>query len=95
MPDPLAEYIIKPHALMEMGRRLITLDQVARALAGHGQILDVRPGRKIYQDRIAVGGKEYLLRVVVDVDRLPAEIVTIYRTSKTAKYWRKTDEGDI
>ena len=31
----------------------------------------------------------YLVRVVVDVDRNPAEVVTAYRTSKIAKYWRE------
>jgi hypothetical protein len=30
----------------------------------------------------------YLVRVFVDVDRTPAEVVTVYRTSKMAKYWR-------
>ena len=29
---------------------------------------------------------EYLLRVFVDVDRTPAEVVTVYRTSKIEKY---------
>jgi hypothetical protein len=31
-------------------------------------------------------GKTY--RVFVDVDRSPAEVVTVYRTSRIAKYWR-------
>ena len=30
----------------------------------------------------------YLVRVVVDVDRRPAEVVTVYRTTKLRKYWR-------
>jgi hypothetical protein len=30
--------------------------------------------------------RNYLPRVFVDVDRVPAEIVTAYRTSKLAKY---------
>lgn len=29
----------------------------------------------------------FLVRVVVDVDRQPAEVVTAYRTTKIAKYW--------
>lgn len=33
--------------------------------------------------------KEYVVRVIVDVDRTPNEIVTAYRTSKMAKYWRQ------
>ncbi len=33
-------------------------------------------------------GKIYLLRVFVDTGRLPAEVVTAYRTSKVEKHWR-------
>ena len=33
-------------------------------------------------------GQEYLVRVFVDIDRDPAELVTVYRTSKIGKYWR-------
>ena len=32
--------------------------------------------------------QEYLVRVFVDIDRVPAEVVTSYRTSKVSKYWR-------
>ena len=38
--------------------------------------------------RVVVGDKTYLLRVFVDVDRHPAEVVTVYLTSRIAKYWR-------
>lgn len=84
----MTDYVIKPHALMEMGRRQITRHQVGEVLAEPGQVIDVWPGRKIYQGQIAAGGNEYLLRVVVDVGLTPAEIVTAYRTSKIGKYWR-------
>jgi hypothetical protein len=30
----------------------------------------------------------YLVRVVVDVDRRPAEVVTAYRTTRLSRYWR-------
>jgi hypothetical protein len=42
----------------------------------------------VLQSRIAFAGKTYLLRVFVDIDRDPAEIVTVYRTSRIAKYWK-------
>jgi hypothetical protein len=53
-----------------------------------GQQLDVRPGRVVLQSMLQESGKQFLLRVFVDVDRRPAEVVTAYRTSKVAKYWR-------
>jgi hypothetical protein len=31
-----------------------------------------------------------LPEVVVDVDRQPAEVVTAYRTSRIARYWRES-----
>ena len=73
---------------MQMGRRQITMQQVGELIANPGQVVDVWPGRKIYQGRMTVGGKGYLLRVVADIYRSPAEIVTVYRTSKIGKYWR-------
>jgi len=33
-------------------------------------------------------GREYLVRVFLDVDRRPPDVVTVYRTSKIAQYWR-------
>ena len=50
----------------------------------------IRPGRMIYQARVVWGEPPttYLLRVFVDVDRQPVEVVTVYRTSNIAKYWR-------
>ena len=53
--------------------------------------LDVRSGRVVLQSRISVGKleKKVLIRVFVDIDCVPAEVVTAYRTSKIDKYWRK------
>ncbi len=59
-----------------------------RVLAAPEQRLIVRPGRAILQSRTMIEGRMYLVRVVVvDVDRQPAEVVTVYRTSKVARYW--------
>jgi hypothetical protein len=48
----------------------------------------VRPGRDVFQSKVLLGDppREYLVRVFVDVDRQPAEVVTVYRTSRIAKY---------
>lgn len=40
------------------------------------------------QSRIELKGRIYLVRVFVDIDRVPPEVVTAYRTSKIEKYWR-------
>jgi hypothetical protein len=50
----------------------------------------VREGREVFQSRSESGDppKTYLLRVFVDIDRDPPVVVTVYRTSNVAKYWR-------
>jgi hypothetical protein len=73
-----------------MERRGITAVEVDSVLSAPEQWEQIRPGRCIYQSRLVTGEppKTYLLRVFVDVDREPAEVVTVYRTSKIHKYWR-------
>ena len=72
------------HALLEADRRGIDPVEVEETLRAPGQILAVRPGREVWQSVLASG---HLLRVFIDIDRIPCEIVTVYRTSKVAKYW--------
>jgi len=62
---------------------------VRRILSSPEQQLAVRPGRIVLQSRISMGTptRSYLIRVVVDTDRHPAEVVTVYRTSRISKYW--------
>ncbi len=85
-------YIITPHAKWQMTRRDIDEDMVRSVMASPGQRQAAGAGREIYQSRIARGSpsKEYLLRVVVDIERSPVEVVTLYCTTKIEKYWRDT-----
>jgi hypothetical protein len=43
-----------------------------------------------FQSRVEMGGKRYLLRVMVNETVKPPIVVTAYRTSKVTKYWRKS-----
>ena len=91
MPSqPITEFVITPHAQFEMRRRGLNEDTVRRILSAPEQRLDVRPGRILLQSRVSMGepARMYLIRVIVDIDRLPTEVVTAYRTSKVSKYWR-------
>jgi Domain of unknown function (DUF4258) len=90
-PKPPTDYVIGARAAFEMARRGLEADVIHRVLAHPEQKLEVREGRFIFQSRIALGRPErlYLIRIVVDVDRRPAEVVTVYRTTKIAKYWRR------
>lgn len=89
-PEPINEFVFNPHALFEMARRGLSEAIVGAVLSFPGQRFEVRPGRHVLQSRINLGHpvREYLVRVFVDIDRRPAEVVTAYRTSKFSKYWR-------
>ena len=85
------EYRITDHARFEMERRGISEAEISSVLATPEQVEMVRPGRAVFQSRLAYGGQGqlYLLRVFVDVDRRPAAVVTTYRTSRIERYWRQ------
>ncbi len=87
---PITRYRLTDHARTEMARRQIGESDVARVLSAPEQAENVREGRAVYQSRIEAGEppRTYLLRVFVDIDREPPEVVTVYRTGKIEKYWR-------
>jgi hypothetical protein len=74
--------------MFELQRRGLDEAIVGQVLAAPEQREALRPGRDVLQSRLEMEGKRYLVRVFVDVDRSPAEVVTVYRTSKIDKYWR-------
>ncbi len=90
MAKPITHYRLTDHAKDEMVRRQISEEDVAKVLAAPEQTETVREGREVYQSRVASGEPPttYLLRIFVDTDRQPPEVVTVYRTSKITKYWR-------
>lgn len=90
LPLSAPNFVITGHAFFEMKRRGLSEDVVRKVLASPEQKVSLRPGRVAFQSRMMIGAPEraYLVRVIVDVERQPAEVVTVYRTSKIAKYWR-------
>jgi hypothetical protein len=89
-PKPVTRYHLTNHAQIEMVRRQISDADVDRVLSSPEQAMSVRPGRVVYQFRLEMGNPPaiYLLRIFIDIDHDPAEVVTVYRTSKIGKYWR-------
>jgi hypothetical protein len=85
----IGRYIFSEHAKLEMKRRGLSPELVGEILRKPEQVDEVRRGRLVFQARAVMGSvpKQYMIRVFVDVDREPAEVVTAYRTSKIAKYW--------
>lgn len=91
MPNPIIDYVITEHAASELERRGLSEETVREVISSSEQELAVRPGRIVLQSRIDMGkpSKKYLVRVFVDIDRKPAEVVTAYQTSKISKYWEE------
>jgi hypothetical protein len=85
---PIKNYILTDHARFEMARRQISASIVAQVLDAPEYTEIVRPGRALYQARLSDASQIFLIRIFVDIDREPPEVVTVYRTSKIAKYWR-------
>jgi hypothetical protein len=90
-PRSMQHFVISPHAAFEMERRGLSDETIRMVLSRPEQQWAVRPGRVVLQSKVALGeaARTYLVRVVVDTDREPAEVVTAYRTSKISKYWRE------
>ena len=86
--EPIRDHVITPHAAFEMHRRGIDETTVCQVLTQPEQREVVRPGREVLQSRLEIEGRLYLVRVFVDIDRVPPEVVTAYRTSKIEKHWR-------
>ncbi len=78
---------ISLHARFEMKRRGIRAGDVFRTIRSPGQVLPSIKGREIYQSLIGSAGR-MLLRVVVKEAASAYHVVTAYKTSKIAKYWR-------
>ena len=71
-----------------MRRREIDSSILRQVLSVPEQRHTVRAGRVVLQSKVDYGSKAYLVRVFVDVDRRPPEVVSVYRTSNIRKYWR-------
>lgn len=84
----LATAVFTDHASRQMARRGLVERDVRLALAAPDAVRYVRPGRVVAQKVLHIGEppRDTLVRVFVDVDRMPPQIVTAYGTSKFAKY---------
>ena len=78
----LSQAILTENAAAQMARRQLAEGDVRRLPSAPEEVLTVRPGRVVAQGLIGM----HLVRMFVDVDRNPAEVVTVYRTSKIEKY---------
>ena len=82
-------YRLTPHALDEVSRRGLTPEQVESVLTSPEQIVPASGGRMAYQSKMELpDGRMMLIRAIVEEEQDGLVVVTVYRTSKIAKYWR-------
>jgi hypothetical protein len=79
---------ITPHAEEQIRNRKLTRERVMQVASSPEEIVTVSPNRYFAQSRFAEGGRTYLLRVLMEHVEDERWIVTVYPTSKVAKYWR-------
>ena len=82
------DFEVTEHARDELARRSIPSELLREVLLSPQQIVPTYGNRVVYQSQVYLGeGRTYLLRAVVDDNVQPAEVVTVYKTSKISKYW--------
>jgi hypothetical protein len=81
-------FSISKHAVEDMARRQISLEQVESLMNHPDQIVEAHGGLVCYQCLSTKGGNSALLRAIINDASNPKNIVTIYRTSKIKKYWK-------
>ena len=86
----MAQFRYSSHALMEMDKRNISRSDVDRILSAPTQKVPEQENIICYQGKIQVTDKPYLLRIMVNENKDPFLVVTVYRTSKIMKYWRQS-----
>ena len=78
------------HAENEVTERRIPQTALQAVLESPQQVVPAHGGLLAYQSQFELRpGKMYLVRAIVAEDSDPPVVVTVYRTSKIAKYWRR------
>lgn len=80
-------YIFSSHAKEELQIRQIPLAIAEEVLANPQQTYMQEYGKKVFQSiKTFENGKNYLVRIFVNVTQNPNIVITLYRTSKIDKY---------
>lgn len=83
-------YHYSKHVLEELEKRKLSRSLLEEVLRAPEQKVPEVDNITCYQSRMEIGGKRYLLRVMVNDTVSPPVVVTVYRTNKITKYWRKS-----
>jgi len=86
----MAAIRISNHAREQMEERGISEEMVLDIVHHPQQSIPDGSEKMIYQSvkLFAAEGKEFLIRVFVNIIKKPNLVITVYRTSKIDKYWQ-------
>ena len=84
------EIMISDHARFEAERRGISIDTIMEVAKSPQQEVASIRGRTICQSKLfdTVTDKEMLFRLIVEDAEDIRKVITVYKTSKTDKYWK-------
>jgi len=81
--------ILSKHAKEQMEARGISEEQVWGVVQDSEQTIEHDDEKIILQSRVTLDdGKNYLIRVFINVIKDPNLIITVYKTGKIKKYWK-------
>jgi len=83
----IGEFNLTLHAQEEIKRRAIPIKEVEKCLKKPQQIITSQDTRVVYQSKITLDTKSYLLRIIVETKTPIQKVITVYKTSKVEKYW--------
>lgn len=83
--------VITGHAMFEANRRNISEEFIKSVVESPQQKLPSKRGRVIVQNKYfdETEAKEMILRVVGTDSTEEFKVITVYKTSKVDKYWKK------
>jgi hypothetical protein len=83
------DIIITEHARFEAIRRQVDLKLVLSTVENPQQEIPGRKNRTICQSKYydTIDGREMLLRVITEQARGTVRVISVYKTTKLAKYW--------
>ena len=89
----MAEVRISNHARAQMSDRGIAEEMVMGIIASPQQTVTQGEEKMIYQSvkYFEEDDRNFLVRVFVNIIKQPNLVITVYRTTKIAKYWRNED----
>jgi len=87
----MKKIVITKHALFESKRRDIPLILLKKYIKKPQQIIPLKQNKFVYQSKYfdKIYNKEMLIRIIITGSEKEHKVITVYKTSKIEKYWRK------